>query len=1097
QVLAKTEPVVVIGGSPATSTFTASWLPDESVTPNPGYQYSYWVRKPDAADSTRQATGETFDFAGDVKGIHQVFFNIENKCGKVTAQDSIKVVEDLTRKAVSAINKKTNGTPGQVVGPTEADIEITVCEGDTLYLTADYAGGPAEGFQWQRNGTDIPEGSPYYRTRRDTLLITPVPYGIDNQIFRCLFKMPGGLDPVPSYEITVHVNRKPDATTSWVSIEDRTSQVADLDTGQALPGGEVWLAAMDVPESTTKVCFYQAFKNDEGGVDSVVRLDCVENKPFELKIIDEATVAEHDATWYYAQIFNDCGYDSTRSYQLRVFEDLKVVWIPDTLIERPSGEKVNIDSIYPDPEPGDLVILYLPPTEEGEDTLQVEAHLWVCQNGEFLVNDTTLTGFMNRQTSDAKEDLDPTDGTYHNSRWYFRAPGEEEWRLFYPEAEPFLDYPEMEISWTVNEHKGNFGFIMPTAELDLDGYEFFAVGENARYADTTCIITLHVIPALEPGSLEMVPPQITACNEADAEFKVSSEKADLSKVTVDWQVKPAGSDTWSENIDSLHNDTIYTVGKVGLSYNGYEVRAIAQGACGNDTAYGKILINTPVAPGVKLLGDTVCLGESLLLTAVDTGQAGHSKFEWYVDDKLVEGQTGETFDMSSYEAGNYTVRVVMTADLDAHECVLPETAEAEVSVVVNPLPEVDAHIRDTEIKTGATTEVWATSDGGYTYVWTPEGYVANPNDSATATNPFEHAGKKIFTVTATDTTTKCSTSDSVELNVLSNFRLDSIPTMTVTPPAVPDENGGLPGFPNNGYPFFGEGGTIIDSTVFYEDEAHIWVCPGNEARIVIATSGGEKPIRYSWTRVDGNAYPYDTTGNLADWDGKDYVIEDSIIVFFFPDSSTHQFNCHITEGAGSELDIRVYVHYLVPERIYIETRPKTTSTKFYEDQAVYFHARPQRYPEYYWVRLAGPEEDLQITDARLTTEAMYATSFKMEKPDERHNQIWVSAIDRNGCRIWDSTSVELMKLPNVMVIGDPNRPLDDVIFPEFEVEITNMWGLRIKAFRDRNGNGSTRGWDGRTPSGVKVTAGTYYYKVKIPTLDGFVYMTGAVTVINR
>ena len=526
-----------------------------------------------------------------------------------------------------------------------------------------------------------------------------------------------------------------------------------------------------------------------------------------------------------------------------------------------------------------------------------------------------------------------------------------------------------------------------------------------------------------------------------------------------------------------------------------EVRAIAQGACGSDTAYG--IIKTPVAPGVKLLGDTVCLGESLLLTAVDTGQAGHSKFEWYVDDKLVEGQTGETFDMSSYEAGNYTVKVVMTADLDAHECVLPETAEAEVSVVVNPLPEVDAHIRDTEIKTGATTEVWATSDGGYIYAWTPEGYVANPNDSATATNPFEHAGKKIFTVTATDTTTKCSASDSVELNVLSNFRLDSIPTMTVTPPAVPDENGGLPGFPNNGYPFFGEGGTIIDSTVFYEDEAHIWVCPGNEARIVIATSGGEKPIKYSWTRVDGNAYPYDTTGNLAGWDGKDYVIEDSIIVFFFPDSSTHQFNCRITEGAGSELDIRVYVHYFVPERIYIETRPKTTSTKFYEDQAVYFHARPQRYPEYYWVRLAGPEEDLQVTDARLSAEAMYATSFKMEKPDERHNQVWVSAIDRNGCRIWDSTSVELMKLPNVMVIGDPNRPLDDVIFPEFEVEITNMWGLRIKAFRDRNGNGSTRGWDGRTPSGVKVTAGTYYYKVKIPTLDGFVYMSGAVTVINR
>ena len=60
-----------------------------------------------------------------------------------------------------------------------------------------------------------------------------------------------------------------------------------------------------------------------------------------------------------------------------------------------------------------------------------------------------------------------------------------------------------------------------------------------------------------------------------------------------------------------------------------------------------------------------------------------------------------------------------------------------------------------------------------------------------------------------------------------------------------------------------------------------------------------------------------------------------------------------------------------------------------------------------------------------------------------------------------------------------------------------FWGLCIKGFSDRNGNGSSRGWDGRTPSGTKVVAGTYYYKVKIPTLDGFVYMPGAVTVVNR
>lgn len=1114
QVLYNPEPVVVLGGSPAVSSFSANCLPVTG-TPDPGYEYSYWVRKPgDVEDSTQKQTGSTYDFTPeDGKGIYQVFFVVENKCGNVTAQDSVQVVENLLPKDITAIaTMKPGAEPDdpsnkEPKGPEANDFEVEICEGNTLYLAATYEGGPAESFTWQIGNTNIDVTQPPYSLRGDTLVISPVSHNdINGKKFRCLFNLPGGLTPVPSYTITVYVDRKPYVADVKVEITDMTNTAEDLESGQALPEATVQLS-VNAPADYTQICFYQAFVHEEGEniqivVDSVREIHCGTELTYELTTY--ATVAEHDNTWYYAQIHNECGYDSTRPYQLRVFEDLKVVWIPDTMFERPSGEKVNIDSIYPNPEPGDLVILYLPPTEEGEDTLQVEAHLWVCQNGMFEVNDTTRTGFMNPQYGEEKDE-NAQDEYYHYSRWYYRAPGEKGWTVFSPTEDPW--YSEImayegEISWTVNEHKGTFGFTMPPTGYNLDGYEFRAVGENARYADTTCIITLHVIPSLEPGSLEMVPPQITACNEADAEFKVSSQTADLSKLTLDWQVKPVGADDWSENIDSLHNDTIYTIGKVGLPYNGYEVRAIAQGACGNDTTYGKIIINTPVAPGVKLLGDTtVCLGEPLLLTAVDTGQAGHSAFAWYVNGELVPGETGETFDMGSYEAGNYTVKVVMTADLAAHECVLPETAEAEVSVVVNPLPQVDAHIKDPEIKTGATTEVWATSDGGYTYAWTPEGYVANPKDSATAIGPFEHAGKYTFTVTATSEF-GCEASDSVELNVLSNFRLDSIPTATVTPPILPNDEGTLPGFPDDSYPFFGEGVTVIDSVVFYEDEAHLWVCPGNEVRIAIATSGGEKPIKYNWSRVDGNAYPHDEAGILIGWNAtgastQDYVIEDSVIVFFFPDSSTHQFNCHITEGAGSELDIRVYVHYFVPERIYIETRPKTTSTRYYEDQAVYFHARPQRYPEYYWIRLAGPEEDLQITDTRLSAEAMYPTSFKMEHPDETNNQIWVCAIDRHGCRIWDSTSVQLMKLPNVMVIGDPNRPYDDVIFPEFEVEVTNMWGLRIKAFRDRNGNGSTRGWDGCMPSGVRVTAGTYYYKVKIPTLDGFVYMSGAVTVINR
>ncbi|MDE6630122.1 MAG: hypothetical protein K2K11_01705 [Bacteroidales bacterium] len=281
--------------------------------------------------------------------------------------------------------------------------------------------------------------------------------------------------------------------------------------------------------------------------------------------------------------------------------------------------------------------------------------------------------------------------------------------------------------------------------------------------------------------------------------------------------------------------------------------------------------------------------------------------------------------------------------------------------------------------------------------------------------------------------------------------------------------------------------------MFYGDSAVLRLCAGNEVRIAMATSGGEGTLSYTWTADGGGVSVYESGFALEEWP---YVTQDSVLVLFFPDSGTHLLNCHISDGAGAALDVKVYVGYHAPEPLYIETLPKTTSARYYEGQAVCFQARPQRYADYHWFRVGGREGSAEITDRQVTQGALYPASFKLERPEEQH-QVWVSVIDRNGCRIWDSTGVALMKMPNVMVLDDPNRPLDGVIFPEFEVEITNAWGLCIKGFSDRNGNGSSRGWDGRTPSGTKVTAGTYYYKVKIPTLDGFVYMPGAVTVVNR
>ncbi|MCM1170001.1 MAG: hypothetical protein NC324_08720, partial [Bacteroides sp.] len=484
-VLSKTEEVVVIGGSPANSAFTANCLPG-AMTPDPGYRYTYWVRDPDAVkDSAQKGTGSAYTFVpSDKKGTYQVFFVISNQCGDVTAQDSVQAVENLKPKDVTAIVNEPDAEPGDapihVEGPSQDNITVELCEGKELELAATYEGGPAESIAWQTgsgdNWTDISISSPY-SLRNDTLVINPSRFSeLNGKQFRCEFKLPGSVAAISSPTITVHVNRKPDVSNTWVAIEDVDAD-PKLDTGQALPGNHVRLTAQNVPAGTTKVCFYQAFLNEEGEVDSVRPLPNSCGSNFTYELTDEATVAEHDATWYYVQVYNNCGYDTTRPFQLRIYDTLAIKWIPDTLIENPSG---GWDYSDYDPEPGKVVVLIRP----GQDSTQVAAHLWICQNEDIWFRDTTVSGFMNRESWEVPEDeTTPNRG----SRWFYRTSPDDEWTLFSP-----YDYPwsELDPIWEVQEHQGNFKSPMSDdPDFYMDGWEFRAAGVNALYSDTTCVLT--------------------------------------------------------------------------------------------------------------------------------------------------------------------------------------------------------------------------------------------------------------------------------------------------------------------------------------------------------------------------------------------------------------------------------------------------------------------------------------------------------------------------------------------------------------------------------------------------------------------------------
>ena len=867
--------------------------------------------------------------------------------------------------------------------------------------------------------------------------------------------------------ITITVNTTPDVSRTWVSIEDITN--TDLDTGQALPGGTVMLRAMDLPGDANQVCFYQAFKNEAGEVERVEKLDCITDKPFELQITEDgegATVAKHDNTWYYAEVYNSCGYDSTQAYQLRIFDTLNICWIPDTLIENPSG---GWDYSDYEPEPGKVVVLLRP----GIDSVQVAAHMWICQNADFWIQDTTKSGFMNRVTYNEYDDYEEEDGPDRGSRWYYRRSDKDDWTLIRLNRAPWVDLLDNGgIDLTVQEHKGNVKFVLPTTP-DMDGWQFRAWGMNALYDDSSCILTLHVIPAVQKGDLKMEPEEWVACLEEEVEFKVTSEKVDLSRIMMEWQVKPAGAEDWSENIDSLHNDTIYTVGKVGLDYNGYEVRAIAHSACGNDTVYGKISISVP---DVKLQGDTVCLNDPLTLTAVEAGSVPATGFAWYVDDDRVAGVTGNTFDMGNYGEGSYKVKVVMSAG----NC----TAEAEADVLVNGLPKIKAYIADTLMKNIDSTSVWVRGQGDYTYEWSPATGLEDATADSTGLWGLEPKGEPhVYVVTATDEY-GCQAKDSVWVMIESNFTIDSFSIVTVVPPVLDLDGGRLPGYPDEpGDSYYPEvGGTPFGGELMFRNDtvADLWICAHNTALIHFYVRGGEQPITYNWTIDEGTAtlvYPKNAE-------------EDSIFAIFFPDTTTHKMHCGIFDKTGVGGTVTINVHYYKPEMFYLEVTPKTTSGKYYEQQAMNFFVRPDRDWLTTWVEVRNGEVTDTVTNRRMNRQA----SFTKEEGDE--TSVWISTVDHHGCRIWDSVPIRIMPLPNILLMGDP---IKGTIFPEFEVEITNSWGLKVKGFEDRNGNGTSRGWDGRTKSGSYVTAGTYYYRVKIPTLDkkGYMIVNGAVTVVNK
>ncbi|MEG2239253.1 MAG: gliding motility-associated C-terminal domain-containing protein [Bacteroidales bacterium] len=598
--------------------------------------------------------------------------------------------------------------------------------------------------------------------------------------------------------------------------------------------------------------------------------------------------------------------------------------------------------------------------------------------------------------------------------------------------------------------------IINPVSMDMDGRWFRTIGSagNGAYKDSTVPLVLHVGSALSPNISMVGGSEEIFCKEHNYTFEVSPS---VKGMHYTWLLDTLnGSLPFVVNGDSA----IYPYGKATYKDSGRVVTAIIHGLCGKDTVRSIIKVRKPLVVKVTLPSDSACFGSLLSLTAQTQNAGVNPMFVWFVDDLKVDGVISSTISLTNLSPGSHKVRVHLTASSET--CTYPDTASAQTLVLVHSLPTVTANISDTLIKTGSSVNLYAQVSLGstpeYHLLWTPEKLVVEPTRDTTSSIIMTERGVYRFVATLTDKNA-CTATDSVSLTVIANFILDSVPTIVVIPPIFEDGSDGY------------------DTTfvhTFYTDTIHLKVCKGSEAFLTLCTTGGESPISYTWMGVIP-FYPYDYAPNYK---------KDSTFGFSL-DGNLSQFQCRIVDATGAELMVYVLVEYYKPQPVYIEVKPKMHLGKYYEKQAIYFEAKPNRFDAYHFYK--------QINGSMVYDKSsplnLYVTSFQYEK--EQDNWVWVTVKDKNACRSFDSVHVELLPLPNTMIMDDPLHPKDGVIFPDFEVEVINSWGQVVKKM-DKG-----KGWDGTDTYGKPIVAGTYYYKVKIPTMDGFTYMTGAVTIFRK
>jgi gliding motility-associated-like protein len=197
-------------------------------------------------------------------------------------------------------------------------------------------------------------------------------------------------------------------------------------------------------------------------------------------------------------------------------------------------------------------------------------------------------------------------------------------------------------------------------------------------ATVTGIYTLRTLDSHGCPSAPSAPLTVTAHPYPDVPTLSATAATLCAGQTVTLTAAAEGASTWYWFLDDAPAGTT-TASTVAVSAGGvYRVEVGGTGDCRTAMPSNNILLTSfpiPADPTLAPVQTDFCAGRSVTLTATAAGAAA---YEWYRDNQLIAGLTGNT--CTVYETGRYTVRAV-----NGYQCYAPQAADT-VQITVHPIP---------------------------------------------------------------------------------------------------------------------------------------------------------------------------------------------------------------------------------------------------------------------------------------------------------------------------------------------------------------------------------------------------------------------------